>query len=198
MKFSFSIKLAVLIMSAIVISGCNSCGTTPSDGSNSNSTNVLKPRRADNAGPASNLNTNANTRVSKPYPGTKPGENPTLDNSKVKVINTDRGGVAPPVKKGPDNSEMFTVMKGGVVVETRRFLNNPQLQKIERITRTPGKDVVVKVYLRGGKVIDLPDNKLKNYKIDTATTILLAAGVEIKGDPSAPTKEEIMKQKKSN
>ena len=192
MKFGIPGKFIVVFLGFVFLNGCSSCNESPSTNTEANATTkVITPKRATNVSVPGNANAN---NPPKPYPGMKPGENPTLDNSKVRVIDTNRAAEPPPARKMPDNSEMTTIMNSkGQVVETRRFLNHPQLGKIERITRTP-KDVIVKVYLRNGKVLELPDKKIKDYRIDNALQILTAAGVKVEKtiDPNAPTKKDTM------
>jgi hypothetical protein len=115
-----------------------------------------------------------------------------MDDAKVKVIDTSKIRNGLPAKKMPDNSEMSTIGKpDGSFVETRRFLNHPQLEKIERTIRSM-EDITLKAYLRNGKVITIPTDKLKNYKTVSASDVLRIAGVKIETpvDGNRDTKKE--------
>lgn len=174
------IKLSAIFFSFILLNGCaSSCGSssTESNSSNKSNTNIIVPKRVDK--PNSQKNTNANTNL-VPYNGAKNinAKNPTLDKSKVKVIDTTKTKAEPMKKKLPDNSEGSVSMnKDGSFVEKREFKNHPQLLKLEKIIKS-GKDIKFKVYLKNGKVLDVPEGKIKNLQNDSAKSILEAVGIE--------------------
>jgi hypothetical protein len=187
------IKYSIFFCSLILLNGCaSSCGSAVE--TNSNTNEVIVPKRATNVKVPDNSNTNNMVNGLKNING----NNPTLDNSKVKVIDTSNVKPTVPTRKMPDNSEMSTQSRGADFVETRKFLNDPQLDKIERILN--GKNVKFKVYLKNGKVFDLEEDKLKNYKSATAAAILGLVGIktQVKVDPNAKTKEQIQKEEEKN
>jgi len=99
-------------------------------------------------------------------------QNPTIGSQAVK----------PTAFPAPDNSEYVTTMsKEGTPVETRTFKNHPQLSKIVR-TWISIKDKKTEVYLKNGKVVSVPADKLENINSVPASLILQAAGV---GDNAA-------------
>lgn len=77
----------------------------------------------------------------------------------------------------PDNSEISTEMnKQGQPVETRTFKDNPSLDKVVR-TYITLENPQVKVYLKNGKILDLPKGKIDNPFNVPANEILTAVGV---------------------
>ena len=192
-----AIKFSIIFFSFALLSGCaSSCGSAVETNTNGSTNEVIVPKKATNVSVPSN--SNGNTKV-VPYSGAgnTNGKNPTLDNSKVKVIDTtDTSKIkAPPAKKMPDNSEVSSRSVGKNFVETRKFIDNKEIDKLERITG--GKEVKVKVYLKNGKVIDVEEGKIKKYRTDSSAQILEAIGIKqpaTKVENPAKTKEEEMKK----
>lgn len=77
----------------------------------------------------------------------------------------------------PDDS-VFTVSmnKDGVPIETRTFNSHPILAKVEK--QFLGKEIKYKVYLRNGKVLEGPADKLENYRVMGPGNILEAVGID--------------------
>jgi hypothetical protein len=94
----------------------------------------------------------------------------------------------------PYNSTMSTSMdKQGKFVETRKFKDDPQISKVERMQQLKK----VKLYLRSGKVIDLPFDKVGNIFVDGSPAELLQlAGIKPPSTPVStnPAKVEQMKK----
>ncbi len=87
----------------------------------------------------------------------------------------------------PDNSEISGTMNDrGVPIETRTFKDNPLLAKVEKIY-TKANNPNIKVYLKNGKVINLPPGKISNPSTASANEILAAVGAIPK---PAPIKNE--------
>ena len=81
----------------------------------------------------------------------------------------------------PDNSEISTRMdKDGTPIETRTFKSSEKLAKVERIY-TDLKNPTIRVYLKNGKTIDLPKDKISDIFSVSANEILKAAGVAPSG-----------------
>jgi hypothetical protein len=81
-----------------------------------------------------------------------------------------------------DNSEIFTELRD-FPIETRVFKSHPQLVKVVK-SGMPGK-MTIKVYLKGGKVVDVPGDKFPNLGAETAASILDAAGIKAPQPPSS-------------
>lgn len=191
------LKTSILLLGFALLSGCSSCGaadTANSNPDNSNNVTVITPQKAVDGRPGPD---NSNSKL-VPYPGTEDGKNPTLDESKVKVIDMSKVKPKPPVpRRMGDGSEILTVQSsdGLSFIETRKFNNQEQLDKIVRTSKSP-KDRVVKVYLRNGKVVTIDNEKLKNFATDSADSILLLAGIKTKPTPlSAGDGKNLMKVK---
>jgi hypothetical protein len=89
-------------------------------------------------------------------------------------------------RPAPDNST-FASYLSDAGYEIRSFKNHPHLVKVEKKTTGDGKQSI-KVFLRSGKVIDLPGGAINPLSTVPAAFILDVAGVQIKpqGPPSAP------------
>lgn len=177
-------KFTLVVICFACLSGCaSSCGAPAESNTNTAANNIIVPKRAENV----NL-PNANTNL-VPHNAAKNGVNPTLDNSKVKKIDTTKVPKKVPKKKMPGNSVISTESKGASFVETRKFLDHSQLDKLVRVFDNPN-NIKVKVHLKNGKVYELEDGKLKNYKTDSPATILQAVGVKPKTNPKEALKKE--------
>ncbi len=84
--------------------------------------------------------------------------------------------------------------KQGQPIETRTFKSNPLLAKVERIYTTLDNPTV-RVYLKDGKVINLPKGKIDNIFSASAQEILNAVGTAPQDDNS-PLKENMEKKEK--
>lgn len=190
-------RFTVLVVGALILGGCGSCGENPQGGNaNTGNGNLVVPTRDDNGNP---YNTSGNANM-VPYNGldnTNLNGNPTLDNSKVTVIDTSQAKNTMKGKKLPENSELETIMnRQGHVIETRTFLDNEYISKVEKVTVTP-KDITLKVYLKKGGVKEVSLEKIRDFRIATVGSLLEAAGVKMenKPDPSQKTKEQILRER---
>lgn len=166
-------KLLIIFLTLTLLNGCaSSCGSETASNTNGN-TNVLVPKRADNAPDITQGNTNMVNGMKNSN-----GKNPTLDKSKVEVVNTNTAKIEAQKKPLPENSELTTSMgKDGSFIEVRKFQEDPDIDRVERILKSP-KDIKIKVYLKNGRIYELDDSKLKNFRVDTSTTIMNAIGVK--------------------
>lgn len=123
-----------------------------------------------------------------------PGINEPIENKNGEAINQKQpeNVSAPAGKSAPDDS-VFTTRLTDVGLETRTFKSEPQLEKVERITSAKGK--TIKVYLRNGKVFELPGDQLQNLASIPASEILKAVGILPKQQPPLPPKSKDMDQK---
>jgi hypothetical protein len=101
---------------------------------------------------------------------------PELDASVVALKNT---------KPAPDNST-FTSYLTDAGYEIRTFKNHPRLLKVEKKITSDGKQTL-KIFLRGGKVVELPGQTINPLATAPAAFILQMAGVQDQSQPqSAP------------
>jgi hypothetical protein len=93
----------------------------------------------------------------------------------------------------PYNSAMSTSMdKQGKFVETRTFKDDPQILKVERKQELKK----VKLYLKSGKVVDLPYDKVGNIFVDGSPADLLQlAGIKPPATPAPPTTDAPTKKR---
>ncbi len=171
--------IGVFVLSAF-LSGCaSSCGNafieTDSNLEANKNVRVIVPKKADNV----NLQTNSGSDgKAVPYPGLENsnGEVPNVANTNIRKIDEKDIKEIVPTTKMADNSEMSVRSVGADFVETRKFANDPQLDKVERIIN--GTASKFKVYLKNGKTFELTEEKLKDYKTLSAAMILAAVGVK--------------------
>ena len=100
--------------------------------------------------------------------------------------------VAEASRDAPDNST-FSSRLTDVAVETRTFRSHPQLIKVVK-TIAPGK-TEIKVYLKGGKVVEVPADKIANLATIQAVDILSLVGISPPpASSAAPGKYDGQKQ----
>lgn len=162
------------------LNGCaSSCGNAVVETNSNTETNknvqVIVPKKADNANLQAASNGNGKT---VPYPGLENtnGKVPNVDNTNIKKIDEKDIKEIIPTRKMADNSEMSVRSVGADFIETRKFSNDPQLDKVERIIN--GTTSKYKVYLKNGKTFEPTEEKLKDYKSLSAAVILAAVGVK--------------------
>ena len=88
----------------------------------------------------------------------------------------------------PENSEFGAVL-ADIVFERRTFKSHPQLLKVEKTTK--GGSKTIKVYLKDGKVIDVPGEKIEFISKATSANILQAAGLGGPPDVRKPNSKPI-------
>jgi hypothetical protein len=189
-----TIRLVLLSAIAICLSGCGSCSDAGGNlNTNANNATIVVPKADNTNNP---YGSNANSKL-VPYNGSENlNGNPTLDNSKITVVDTSKVKPTITTRPLPEDSELSTVMNSkGNVIETRTFKNNPYISKLERVTVTP-KDVSLKLYLKNGTVRELPADKVKDFRIVATGTLLDIIGFKYPKDsaPKAKSKEELMKE----
>ena len=94
-------------------------------------------------------------------------------------------------KPAPDNST-FASYLGDEGYEIRTFKNHPQLLKVEKKTTAAGEQTL-KVFLRGGRVVEMPGHKINPLSIAPASMILTIAGVQtepVRTVPGAPVESK--------
>jgi len=129
-----------------------------------------------------------------------PIQNMAVSKQNVRNWSAKRGGTSdaapieatPMAYPAPDNSEISSTMNNNVPTEIRTFKNNPMLVKTEKIF-VDLKNPQIKVYLKNGKVVNVPPGKISNSATASANEILSAAGIAPK--PALPKVEEKMEQR---
>ncbi len=155
-----------------VIISFAACSTRPA---NSTANSI-----ADNSNTNSFIASNANSKMI-PLEGVDPNQfNSNSSNAQVANRTTSKEEPTFGPRSAPDNSEVNTVMRpDGSVAETRTFKDHAELVKVERVTNGP--KVTVKVYLKNGRVIDVPKEKVPEFHVIAPGNILLAAGIQTAG-----------------
>lgn len=187
-------KYFVFIISILVVfSGCASNG-----GETNAVTNGANPA-APNTNPA-NANaaaaTNSNPPGMQPYNGNiNPNAfNATNDNLKVIKYEPKKDELPYGSRAAPDDSVISSGSRGTDFIETRTFKNHAVLAKVEKIM--DGKTEKYKVYLKNGKVVDAPADKMKNMQSLAPANILEAIGMSPTPQTNPSTKPEEKKDQK--
>jgi hypothetical protein len=187
-------KYFVFIISILVVfSGCASEG-----GGTNAAANGANPA-APNTNPA-NANalaaTNSNPTGMQPYGGNINPNAFNATNTNLKVIKYEPKKDELPygTRPAPDDSVITSGSRGTDFVETRTFKNHAVLAKVERIMN--GKTDKYKVYLKNGKVVDAPADKMNNMQSMAPENILDAIGMLPKPQTNPQTKPEEKKDQK--
>ena len=172
--------LAIL---AIFINGCSSAPSgenairTNADISELNNPdpNSLPQSNANNSLPGGLTTFGANNQMSGEKKAANKNAQPIYPNAK------------PITQLAPDNSEFQSAMNNqGQPIEIRVFKNHPALSKVERIYVTL-ENPVVKAYLKNGKTVNLPADKIGNPMEASAEEIMNA--LNSGNSTVAPTKQ---------
>lgn len=114
-------------------------------------------------------------------------------NGRRRIVDTPAMGPIPPppVVPAPENSTMSSTMnKSGQFVETRTFKSDPQLLKVERTWQSPQKSTI-KYWLRNGRTLSAPGDRIKDLATVSSNDLLANAGVSRpaakRTDPNDPT-----------
>ncbi|MEO6393538.1 MAG: hypothetical protein ABIP75_16935 [Pyrinomonadaceae bacterium] len=174
--------VACLITAAVLSAACSKA--------NSNSAN------ANQAGPNGG---NVNSQM----PVVPPGENPTTVPGSAPTGPDPTQGVTPgpATHPGPDNSETSTVMdKNGDVVETRVFKNNPNVSKVEVLTKIKDGKIVktITVYDKNGKAHSVPESRSESIMQETGDDIARVAGIIAGGSKDAANDAKEKAEKVAN
>ena len=186
-------KYFVFIMAILVaFSGCSSSVET------NQTTNGANPT-APNSNPANTNSTaaiNSNPSGMQPYSGNINPNAFNATNSNLKVVKYEPKKDELPYgsRLAPDDSVLTSASRGMDFVETRTFKNDPVLAKVEKIM--DGKTTKYKVFLKSGKVVDAPADKMNNYTALAPANILDAIGMQPKPQTNAPTQTEEKKDQK--
>jgi hypothetical protein len=107
--------------------------------------------------------------------------NATNDNLKVIPSQRKESDLSYENRPGNDDSTLTTASRGKDFVQTRAFKSHATIDRVEKIMS--GASVKYKVFLKNGKVLDAPAEKMENFATMAPVNILIAVGIE----PKAPT-----------
>lgn len=180
-------KHVILLSTVLLIAAC---GSTAENGSNT-------PGSVNTASNGSATLSNQNPANSANMIVVAPAEiaNHNVNTAGRSVANDPTGQpIKPTAMPAPDSSEYTTVMgKDGLPVETRVFKNNPQIDKIVKVWKSP-KEKKISVYLKNGKVVELDGDKFENINTVPVALIMEAAGVKPQNSALEPVKDTKQKQ----
>jgi len=174
----------------LLFSACSSNTETNSP------TNGANPAAANSnlANGSSAAATNSNPPGIQPYNGTQnlnPNAfNATNDNLKVIPVQPRKDELPYGSRIAPDDSYIKSESRGVNFFETRTFKSHAILAKVEKIM--DGKTTKYKVYLKNGKVVEAPADKMQNFATNAPETILEIIGML----PKPQTNPEVKKDEK--
>jgi hypothetical protein len=157
---------------------CFGCGGSSTE-SNANTVEVTNSNPANSAGIVPYTPTNGNSIDANA------ANLSNANQAQVKVV-TPPANAKPMTFPAPDDSEYSSTMdKTGAAIERRVFHNDPQLVKVEKVWKGVN-DKTISIYLKNGKVVKLPGDKIENINSQPASVFLDAAGVKPTAAPAAP------------
>lgn len=194
-RMKFVLISALLLAGALMMEGCSASSVDEKTAAKGN-TNLSSPAGNTNTAALTNgmetqppQTANANTAAPSSDPLQRPG-NALSD--KLERLRKN-GASGPPVdaselarqnaRPAPDDST-FTSYLTDAGYEIRTFKNHPQLVKVEKKIAGDGTQSL-KVFLRNGKVVNLPPQSISPLATAPASLILQAAGVT--APPPAPS-----------
>ena len=181
------------VAATLTLAACSSSEVKPAAKANSTSavnstdasasSNSVNSNTAVAANGAVMLPQAADANASADMAGIQSPLSPQMQN-RLNKVQKEGGASGPPVdaaalamklaRPAPDNST-FTSYLSDAGYEIRTFKDHPQLKKVEKITSEKGS--TIKVFLRNGKVIELPAQTILNLSTVPAAQIMDAAGV---------------------
>ena len=136
--------------------------------------------------------TNSNPSGILPYNGVQnvnPNAfNATNDNLKIVPYQPKKDEMPYGSRTAPDDSVITSGSRGKDFLETRTFKSHSLLAKVEKIM--DGKTTKYKVFLKNGKVLDAPADKMDNFAAMAPETILDVIGMLPKPQPATEVKTE--------
>jgi len=114
--------------------------------------------------------------------------NATNDNLKTVPYQPKKDEMPYGSRPAPDDSVISSGSRGKDFLETRTFKSHALLSKVEKIM--DGKTTKYKVYLKNGKVVDAPADKMENFAAMAPESILDVIGMLPKPQPATEEKTE--------
>ncbi len=183
------VKYYFLIIVILVFSG--GCSSNPAANQATGGTNPAANSNSVNANTvaATNSNPPAEMQAYNGMQNVNPNAfNASGDNLKVIPYQPKKDEIPYGSRTAPDDSIVSSGSRGKNFVETRTFKNHPLISKVEKIM--DGKTTKYKVYLKSGKVVDAPTDKMSNYTAMAPNSILEAIGMKPQLEPNPQTKPE--------
>lgn len=188
-------KYYLLIVVILVFSG--GCSSDPAANQSNSGANRAADSNSANANAVAATNSNP-VNAMQPYNGVQnlnPNAfNATSDNLKVVPYQPKKDELPYGTRNAPDDSVISSGSRGRDFLETRTFRSHPTLSKVEKIM--DGKTDKYKVYLKSGKVVDAPAEKMSNYAAMAPESILAAIGMLPQQQSNSQTKPEEKKESK--
>lgn len=178
-------NFVVILLIALIATGCSSNQTSTSGNAAQNSNTAVNVPGAENPTLSGAVNG-------------VPNLNPNAFNSPT-TVTTPKPYVAKPgelsygQRSAPDESVVSSESRGKDFVETRTFKNHETLAKVEKIT--DGTNTRYKVFLKSGKVLDGPADKLQNFTAMAPASILESVGIAPK-PPDPNEQPAVIKKEK--
>lgn len=168
-------RVSFLVTASILCVSCSGSGGT--DGANrapnANDVKVIKV-------PQPEVNSNVPNQNTNSVPANKASAVPAMS--------------SPTPLPAPDNSTLKSEMlKDGSAREVREFKDDPMIIKVER--RISSEKTRYFVYLKNGKVVEAPAEKMNDYRILAPANILDIIGIKPPAPNSANTGPQSVKQK---
>jgi hypothetical protein len=185
------IKFSVAVVLFIAANNCGQASETAisniSDGREPQAAAGGSSANAENSAANSNQNTYFLTHPAFANADANSSSNAAaMPGGETKVVKIEPKNFQPisPATPASDNSEISSVLGEKGTIETRVFKNNPTLAKIERISNgAQDQRAKIKVFLKNGKVFELPAEKIGDFVNAPAQQILRAVGIEPKFPP---------------
>lgn len=185
-------KYFAFIFAALIISG--GCSSKVETNSPPGGANPAANSSTSNANGAAA--TNSNPAAVQPYNGVQnlnPNAfNATNDNLKVIKYEPKKDELPYGSRIAPDDSILSSGSRGKDFFEMRTFRSHAVIAKVEKIT--DGKTTKYKVYLKSGRVVDAPADKMINFAAMAPENILDAIGMLPKAPANQPAKPSEKKE----
>ena len=196
MKMKIKFLLALTGFITFALASCSSNDTMTNSQANANrASNVVPQTYINNNGQGSPANAevlaNANVETAAMKQARKLEEMRAAANNQ-----TGKKPVPVNTRPAPEDSEITTSLTD-VALEVRVWKKHPTLAKIEKVY--DGQNVSIKVYLRDGRIIDLPGSSIAQLDQIPSATVLTLVGVGPTAQkPTASSKNENPAKKSSN
>lgn len=187
-----SLVVIAVIFSSMWVAGCGSDTGPAANASKSASSNKgpvavnVDTNEVNNPSQTAGTDVNAN-------PGSNSGIAQISNMADMKQAKLDKlksgtggpipAGAAPLKREAPDNSQYWSTLTD-VAVETRQFRDNAQIGKVEKIN--DGTRSTIKIYLRNGKLVELPGERVADISRESVTTFITLAGLKPPAAPQPP------------